>query len=61
MSADPRIPPDIAFVVRVRDGNIVETWMRDGMTGIELAAILRRIADGFENGEATRIDERQFE
>lgn len=51
----PRIkttpPPDVDFIVTVRDGGVVELWTRSGMPGAELARRLRVIADGFESGD----------
>lgn len=48
-------PPDVVFVLAARDGGRVEIWMREGYSGVEFAAILREMADGFESGMAVRV------
>lgn len=47
---------DIVFTLTVRDGGIIEIWRRDGITGAEFAAELRRIALAFE----TSVDVRRI-
>lgn len=52
---DNKPGPDVMLILTVRDGDLVEIWQREGRSGIELARILRNIADGFEQGDARRI------
>lgn len=41
--------------VKVMENGTVEIWTKDGMSGDQLAGILREIVAGFEGGEAKRI------
>ncbi len=56
---DEPMPPDVMFVLIVRDGEDdmlqADVWTREGMHGAKLVAKLRTIADGFESGDAERI------
>lgn len=54
-TTDSTHEPDVMLVLTLRDGDVVEIWQREGRSGIELARILRNIADGFEQGDVRRI------
>lgn len=45
----------LVMLMTVREHDKVEFWLRKGMTGSEMATLLRRLADGFESGEIKRI------
>jgi hypothetical protein len=47
--------PDAVFALVVREGDVVEIWQREGRSGGAVAALLRRIADGFERGDVKRV------
>jgi hypothetical protein len=47
--------PDVVLVLTLHDDGICELWQRDGRTVAELAAILRGLADDFENPTTRRI------
>lgn len=57
MSADR--DPDIVLELRVRDTEAgkwnIELYQREGRRGAALAAMLRQIADGFDDPEIKRI------
>jgi hypothetical protein len=46
---------DVVLKLTLHEDNKVEIWQREGRSGIELARILRQIADGFEQGDVRRI------
>lgn len=48
-------PDDVRFVMTVREGDVVELWLREEQTNHELAELLRSIADGFETGDVKRV------
>lgn len=48
-------PPDVQLQLTVLDGDIIEVYLREGMTQGQLAARLRQIADGFDQQQARRI------
>lgn len=50
----PAYPPDVVAVLTLRDGDVLDTWLRDGLPAEEFVAMLRRMADKFERGEVRR-------
>lgn len=54
-TGEPDRESDVVLQLTVRTGDVVEVWLRQGMTGVALAALLRRVAKGFETGHPTRI------
>lgn len=49
------VPADVVLILTLREGSVVEVWQREGRTGLELAALLRGIADGFARDDVRRI------
>lgn len=47
--------PDVQLILTVKDGDVVEVWLREGMSGAALAGLLRKAAGEFETGDVRRI------
>lgn len=55
LNPPPEAPSAVVSLTVHKDGKL-QIWTRGGMSGLEFADLLRKIADQFENNDVKRID-----